>query len=78
VDSQINELEQRSEGFKDDFVRKLNNLLQLERKRNDKLLNDYSRLKAQYDENQKKAQGGDLSDQKWIQSLVKKELEKRL
>jgi putative secretion ATPase (PEP-CTERM system associated) len=78
MDSQVKELEQRSEGFKDDLVRKLNNLLQLERKRNDKLLNDYSRLKAQYDENQKKAQGGDLSDQKWIQSLVKKELEKKL
>jgi hypothetical protein len=41
-------------------------------------LNDYSRLKAQYDENQKKTQGGDLSDQKWIQSLIKNELEKKL
>jgi len=78
MDSQVKELEQRSEGFKDDLVRKLNNLLQLERKRNDKLLNDYSRLKAQYDENQKKTQGGDLSDQKWIQSLIKNELEKKL
>ena len=77
VDSQINELEQRSEGFKDDFVRKLNNLLLQERKQNTKLMAEYSLLKAQYDEKQKKPQEGDLSDQKWIQSLVKKELEKR-
>jgi putative secretion ATPase (PEP-CTERM system associated) len=78
MDSQIKELEQRSEGFKDDLVRKLNNLLLQERKQNTKLLAEYSRLKAQYDENQQKPQGGDLSDQKWIQSLVKKELEKKL
>ncbi len=77
MDSQIKELEQRSEGFKDDLVRKLNNLLLQERKQNTQLLSEYSRLKAQYDENQQKTQGGDLSDQKWIQSLVKKELEKR-
>ena len=78
MDSQIKELEQRSESFKDDLVRNLNNLLLQERKQNTKLLAEYSRLKAQYDEKQKKTQEGDLSDQKWIQSLVKKELEKRL
>jgi general secretion pathway protein A len=78
MDSQIKELEQKSEGFKDDLVRKLNNLLSQERKQNTQLLAQYSRLKAQYDENQQKAQGGDLSDQKWIQSLIKNELEKKL
>ena len=78
MDSQVKELEQRSEGFKDDLVRKLNNLLLQERKRNDKLLAEYSRLKARYDDNLLKAQEGDLSDQKWIESLIKNELEKRL
>jgi general secretion pathway protein A len=77
MDSQVKELEQRSEGFKDDLVRKLNSLLLQERKQNTKLMAEYSLLKAQYDEKQKKPQEGDLSDQKWIQSLVKKELEKR-
>ena len=78
MDSQVKELEQRSEGFKDDLVRKLNNLLLQERKRNDKLLAEYSRLKARYDDNLIKTQEGDLSDQKWIESLIKNELEKRL
>ncbi len=78
MDSQVKELEQRSEGFKDDLVRKLNNLLLQERKRNDKLLAEYSRLKARYDDNLLKTQEGDLSDQKWIESLIKNELEKKL
>ena len=78
MDSQVKELEQRSEGFKDDLVQKLNNLLLQERKRSDKLLAEYSRLKARYDDNLIKTQEGDLSDQKWIESLIKNELEKRL
>jgi len=78
MDSQVKELEQRSEGFKDDLVRKLNNLLLQERKRNDKLLVEYSRLKARYDDNLLKTREGDLSDQKWIESLIKNELDKKL
>jgi putative secretion ATPase (PEP-CTERM system associated) len=78
MDSQVKELEHRAEGFKDDLVRKLNNLLLQERKRNDKLLVEYSRLKARYDDNLLKTREGDLSDQKWIESLIKNELEKKL
>ena len=78
MDSQVKELEHRAEGFKDDLVRKLNNLLLQERKRNDKLLAEYSRLKARYDDNLLKTREGDLSDQKWIESLIKNELEKKL
>jgi general secretion pathway protein A len=78
MDSQVKELEHRAEGFKDDLVRKLNNLLLQERKRNDKLLAEYSRLKARYDDNLLKTREGDLSDQKWIESLIKNELDKKL
>jgi putative secretion ATPase (PEP-CTERM system associated) len=78
MDSQVKELEHRAEGFKDDLVRKLNNLLLQERKRNDKLLVEYSRLKARYDDNLLKTREGDLSDQKWIESLIKNELDKKL
>ena len=77
MDSHIEKLEQRSESFKDNLVRKLNNLLREERKRNDQLWSEYSRFKEEYIDNTSKSWKGDLSDQKWIESLIKNELEKR-
>jgi general secretion pathway protein A len=48
VDWQIDDLERRGQGFKDDMVRKNKELYTHERKRNDKLLFEYARLKEKY------------------------------
>ena len=57
VDWQIEELERRGQGFKDDLVRKYKELYTHERKRNDKLLFEYARLKEKYCSLQEQGEG---------------------
>jgi len=47
--TQVKELEDRSNGFKDDLIGKLTQLLEEERTRNTKLLRQYTRLKVRYE-----------------------------
>jgi general secretion pathway protein A len=49
LETQIKEIEQRAESFKDDLVGSLRNQLKEERKRNTKLLRQYSRLEMKYE-----------------------------